>query len=241
MNKIQRLFFLSFVLSVAVAVAVVAHAQSEQPARTWIGGGLTFTKSTAEGSEQIITGAHLNAAYDLRHGLQARGFGEYRRRPAIKNLFTGKSALLEANSELIYGAALVYHVPGEGSARPMVGSGVSVIRHFFRATRQPILTHHYGRRSGAITIYNSSVNPFIVVGSSFGRKTEATFSYYFPDTYGHSNLRGYGVDHTYTRNLVGSLHLRVGAKGKYWIYREGTENHEKKSGEVSVFVGFHFQ
>jgi hypothetical protein len=228
---IKRFILLLIILSAADAT----HAQSEQSARTWIGGGITFTHSTASDARRVIVGAHLDSAYDLRHGFQGRFSGEYRRRPAIPNLFTGDDAPFRAISQLSYAGALVGHLPIEGHIRPFVGGGVSTVRHFFTRADS---AHRYGAR---YSLYNSSVNPFATIGAVLGRKSEIALSYYFPDTYSYSHLRGIGADFSHVRRISGPLHLRTGVRARYWIYREGNERYNEKAGEVSGFVGFHFQ
>jgi hypothetical protein len=229
MTKFKRPFYLVIILLAALA----AQAQTERPARTWIGGGAILTRSSDEGG-QTITGAYLDAAYDLRYGFQGRLFGEYRRRPLMGRLFTGDGHVFEAASELRYAPALVYHIPGEGSVRPLIGSGLLVTKHYFR--QQP-------PRDGLSyrTVYNGSQNPFITAGAGLCKSNELTFTYYFADIYSSSRLRGYGADLTHTKKLAGLLYLRIGAKGKYWLYREGVDYHERKSSEASVFVGFNVQ
>jgi hypothetical protein len=231
---IKRFIFLLIILSSAGAV----QAQTEQPARTWIGGGITFTHSTANDARRVIVGAHLDAAYDLDHGFQGRFSGEYLGRPRIPNLFTGDDGVMRATSELRYEGSLVGYLPIEGDFRPFVGGGVSTTRHFFESNGRPGAAHRYGARYG---LYNSSVNPFLMAGAGLGRKNEVTISYYFPDTYSYSRLRGLGVDFRHIRRISGRLHLQAGVRAGYWIYREGNESYNEKAGEFSGFIGFYFQ
>lgn len=231
MRRLQIIFFLALILIGAIG----AHAQAP---RTYIGGGIVITKTTAEdgGKGQTFAGVDLNAAYDLRRGFQARGGIEYRRQASILNLFTGEGAFLQANSEVRYGGALVYHTPGEGSIRPFFGGGVLTTRHLFED-----VSGRAGAARYSDYMYNSSVNPFFVAGAGLGKSNELSFTNYFTDTYGNTNLRGYGLDLTHTRKIAGPFHVRAGVRGKYWSYREPGYDHDQNDGEISFFVGFHFQ
>jgi hypothetical protein len=228
MTKLQLLFLL------LILPITSAYGQSERPDRTWIGGGLTVTGATTDGGK-TINGTYFEAAYDLRHNLQARGLGEYRRDAAIRNLFSAGVAPVEAKSEIRYGAGVVYHFRDEGSIRPFFGGGVSAIRQFFCSTGQPV------RNYRDYLLYNSSVNPTIVAGVGLGRNSEFVFTRFLKDTYSYSNLRGFGFDFSQARRLSGKLHLRTGVRARLWTFREGAEDYNERAGEVSGFVGFHFQ
>lgn len=228
MKTLQRTFFLTIV----ALVTITANAQ-EKPARTWIGGGFTYSHSTAENAREI-TGAYLDAAYDLRHEFQARFNGVYLDDAAIRNLFTGEFGPTRAQSELRYAAALVGYLPIEPLNNVFLGGGVSTIRHFFDKAPGSY------RSGGPYRLYNSSVNPTAIVGARFGN-SEAIFSYHFPDTYSYSGLRGFGGEFSQTRKLSGYLHIRAGVKARYFHFREGNEYYGERAGEVAGFVGFQFQ
>jgi hypothetical protein len=216
-----------------VALSTITAVAQDQSPRTWIGGGVTFAGTTAERS-QTITGAYVDSAYDLRHGFQARFTGAYLNNPIIPNLFTGEYGPTRAESELRYKAVLVGYLPVEPLNKVFVGGGVSTIRHFF--DRSPGVY----RSGGPYRLYNSSVNPTAVAGVRLGG-SEAIFSYYFPDTYSYSGLRGFGGEFSHTRKISGYLHLHFGVEGRYHHYREGNETRGKRAGEVRGFVGFRFQ
>jgi hypothetical protein len=229
MTKLQQpiIFFL------ILFVTLLANAQ-ERPTRTYAGGGIAFTGSTAE-SGQTITGAYLDTAYDLRHNFQVRFGGEYRGRPGIPALFTGDYDGLLAKSEIRYGGALIYHVRGESDIRPFVGGGIFAIHQFFTVNRRPINVE------GPERIYDSSVNPTFVIGAGIGRRNEFSFTKYFHDTYGYSNLRGYGFDVSRVERVSGRLHLKIGARFRRWTYYQGLERYDERSSEFGGFVGFQFQ
>lgn len=224
-------FLYYLALSVLFGLVTVTATAQERPARTWATIGATLTKSTAEDSAPAIAGLDIRLAYDLRRGLQVIGEGEYRNRPAIRHLFTGDFPN-RAQSEMQYGARLVYHFPVEGRVRPYVGGGVSAIRHF--------LDNPYGPSPGDV-LYNSSVNPVIAVGVELGRRSELTVTRYLADTYSYSNLRGWGVDFVNTRPVFKHLNLRSGLRFKRWSFYEGQERYSERAVEVGGFVGFQFQ
>jgi hypothetical protein len=229
MTKLQH----RMIFTILALVAITANAQ-ERPTRTYAGGGIVFTHSTAE-SGQTITGAYLDTAYDLRHSFQVRFRGEYRGRPAIPALFTGDYDGLIPRSEIRYGGALIYHVRNEGQIRPFVGGGIYVTRQFFTVNRQPL------NLEGPESIYDSAVNPTFVIGAGMGRRNEFSFTKYFHDTYGYSNLRGYGFDVSRVERVSGRLHLKIGARFRRWTYYQGLERYDERSSEFGGFVGFQFQ
>lgn len=218
-------------LLILLLLTVAARAQ-ETPARTWAGFGFSVTKSTAQDSGAAIAGADVRLAYDLRHGFQARGEAEYRNRPTIKHLLIGEDAV-DVTSEFRYGGALIYHFPTEWRMRPMVGGGVLVTRQFFDFNQPPYPPGY--------AVYNSAVNPNFTIGASLGRRSEIAFTKYLSDTYGYSNLRGWGVDYLRTRKVSDGMRLRSGVRFKRWTFYEGDERYDERAVEVSGFIGFHFQ
>lgn len=217
-------------LLIAIGVTVLATAQ-ERPARTWATVGATITKSTARESAPVIVGLDVCLAYDLRHGLQVIGEGEYRSAPAIRRLFTGYLPN-RAQSEMRYRAKLNYHFPVEGRVRPFIGGGVSVIRQFF--------DDPFASLPGQ-ALYDSSVNPTISAGAAVGKRGEIVFTKYLGDTYSYSNLRGWGVDFANTRKVSERVYLRSGMRLKRWTFYEGEGHYDKRAIEAGGFVGFQFQ
>lgn len=207
-------------------IAFGAYAQ-ERPARTWAGGGLTVSKSTD--NKPVVTGVYVDLAYDLRHGLQLRGIGEYRSDPAIPNLFG-----VRGKSELRYGAELTYHFKDTGKVQPFVASGVQTIRLFFEP--KDVLDC---RKCGDY-VYNSSVNPTITVGVGFPSvNTEASFTKYLGDTYSYSKLNGFGYNINSTRALKERLRAHYGIRVRVWNYR--SRYSDKRVGEVAFTIGVRFQ
>jgi hypothetical protein len=129
---------------------------------------------------------------------------------------------------------LAGYLPIESLNNVYLGGGVSTIRHFFNTSPGSY------RSGGPYRLYNSSVNPTAVVGVRLGRG-EAIFSYYFPDTYSYSGLRGLGGEFGHVKRVAGRLHLRFGVQAKYWKYREGNETRRRDAAEVAGFVGFRLQ
>lgn len=204
---------------VLIALAITANAQ-DKSARTWADVGFGITNNSVE--------VNVGTAYDLRHNFQVRTNGKYRNNPIVPKLFVGDEPIT-ATSEMVYGGSLVYH-----TKVALVGAGLQVTRHFYDKFDESSVTPDY-------SLYNSSVNPTIVLGTRIGRNGELIFTKYLTDTYSYSKMRGIGFDYGYTHKLSGYLHLHTGVKFNRWTFREGTENYDEHANEISFFVGFRFQ
>lgn len=230
------------IMSVVCLFLMVLSAQAQQTTttisvsaqdgayqRTFIEGGFLVSRARAE-KARTAKGFYVDAAYDMRHGLQLRGLGEYRELASLPELFTGDEDI-QVTGEFRYGALLLYHFKSYGRVRLAGGAGVNAMRHFFNFKGSlPHELAEYG-------LYNSSVNPTLAVVAGLGKSIELVGTGYLSDTYSQSNLRGWGVDFSKTHRLSERLYIKGGTKFKHWTYRAGYEDYTQSSPEFAFYVG----